>query len=180
MSIEFVSKWRLLVFTAVIAVLAACPYSQAVTILSGPTFAPSSTAPLAGVLQLTTDVDSRISVLVSDGTGTWEKDFYDYTTNHSETLLGFRPGRTNLFLVTVFDKYRNAATASQLLTFVTTSLPSDFPTKRGFDQRAGLDGAWLYTVYRVELNCPEGIRHNYGQLRRGGVVYEIPRGVQRC
>jgi len=77
---------------------------------------------------LTTDVDSRISVLVSDGTDVWERDFYDFATTHSETLLGFKPGRTNLILVTVYDKYRNACTAPQSLSFVTAPLPSDFPT----------------------------------------------------
>ena len=104
------------------------PNSHAVTILSGPTFAPAASAPLAGVLQLTTDVGSRVSVLVDDGTNLWEKDFYDFGTTHSETLLGFKPGRTNLILVTVYDKYRNAATAPQLVNFVTAPLPSDFPT----------------------------------------------------
>ena len=86
-------------------------WSHAVTILSGPSFTPATNAPLAGLLQLTTDVDSRISVLVSDGTGIWEKDFYDYATNHSVTLLGFKPGQTNLIQVTVYDKERNAYTA---------------------------------------------------------------------
>ncbi len=104
------------------------PSSHAVTILSGPSFSPAANAPLAGLLQLTTDVDSRISVLVSDGTGIWEKDFYDYGTTHSETLLGFKPGQTNLIQVTVYDKDRNAYTAPQLLTFVTAPLPVGFPT----------------------------------------------------
>ncbi|HEX7578134.1 MAG TPA: hypothetical protein VF430_08870, partial [Verrucomicrobiae bacterium] len=72
--------------------------------MSGPTFTPAANAPLAGVLQLTTDVDSRVNVLVSDGKSLWERDFYDFGTNHSETLLGFKPGQTNLILATVYDK----------------------------------------------------------------------------
>jgi hypothetical protein len=104
------------------------PCSDAVTILSGPTFTPAANAPLAGVLQLTSDVDTRVSVLVSDGTNLWERDFYDFATNHSVTLLGFEPGRTNLIQVTVYDKYRTACTAGQLLTFVTAPLPGSFPT----------------------------------------------------
>jgi len=107
---------------------AATPNSHAVTILSGPTFTPATNAPLAGLLRLTTDVDSRVSVLVSDGTSVWEKDFYDYATIHSEMLLGFKPGRTNLILVTVHDKLRNDYTASQFLSFVPAALPGDFPT----------------------------------------------------
>ena len=79
-------------------------------------------------MSLTTDVDSRVSVLASDGTSVWEKDFYDYSTTHSVTLLGFKPGQTNLMLVTVYDKDRNSSAAPQLLTFVTAPLPADFPT----------------------------------------------------
>jgi arylsulfate sulfotransferase len=110
------------------AILIIPRWSQAITILSEPTFVPSTNAPLAGLLQLTTDVESRISVLVSDGTDLWERDFYEYTTNHSVPLLGFKPDQTNLILVTVYDKDRNAYTAPQLLTFVTAPLPADFPS----------------------------------------------------
>ncbi len=116
------------VLSVLTSIFALSPNSHAVTILSGPTFTPAANAPLAGVLRLTTDVNSRVSVLVSDGTSVWERDFYDFGTTHSETLLGFRPGQTNLILVTVYDKYRNAYTAPQLLNFDTAPLPSDFPT----------------------------------------------------
>jgi len=97
-------------------------------ILSGPSFTPATNAPLAGLLTLTTDVNSRLSVLISNGTDTWERDFYDYATTHSVPLLGFKPDQTNRILVTVYDKDRNAYTATQLLTFVTAPLPADFPT----------------------------------------------------
>ncbi len=120
------TRWLLLCAVAFVALVGA-PLARGLTILSGPTFTPAANAPLAGVLQLTTDVNSRVSILVSDGTNLWEKDFYDFATNHSETVLGFKPGQTNLILVTVFDKDRNATTASQLLAFVTPALPSDFP-----------------------------------------------------
>ncbi|HKW28757.1 MAG TPA: aryl-sulfate sulfotransferase [Verrucomicrobiae bacterium] len=109
-------------------VLMISPWSEAVSILSGPSFIPATNAPLAGLLQLTTDVDSRIGVLVSDGTDLWERDFYDYATNHSLPLLGFKPDQTNQIQVTVYDKDRNASTAPQLLTFVTAPLPTNFPT----------------------------------------------------
>ena len=119
---------RRVVLTGLTAAILTIPrWSHAVTILSGPSFTPAINAPLAGLLQLTTDVNSRIGVLVSDGTGIWEKDFYDYTTNHSVTLLGFKPDQTNQILVTVYDNARDAYTAPQLLTFVTAPLPTDFP-----------------------------------------------------
>ncbi|MGH7941108.1 MAG: aryl-sulfate sulfotransferase [Limisphaerales bacterium] len=99
----------------------------AITILSGPTFTPAPSAPLAGVLQLTTDVPSRVSILVSNGTNIWERDFYQFATSNSVPLYGFQAGQTNLILVTVYDEYQNSCTAPQLLTFKTAPLPSDFP-----------------------------------------------------
>ncbi len=97
-------------------------------ILSGPTFTPAPAAPLAGTLQLTTDVNSRVSVVVSDGTNTWEKDFFDFSTNHSEVLLGFKPNRTNVIQVIVYDQFRNANDTTAPFTFVTAPLPANFPT----------------------------------------------------
>jgi hypothetical protein len=102
--------------------------SQALTILSGPSFTPATNAPLAGLLQLSTDVDSRVSVTAIDGANTWTRGFHDYGTTHSVPLLGFKAGRTNTITVTVYDKVRNAVTASQPLSFITPPLPGDFPT----------------------------------------------------
>jgi len=100
--------------------------SRAVTILSGPTFTKATNAPLAGLLELTTDRLSRVGVSVDDGTNQWVRNFHDYSTNHSIPLLGFRPGKTNVITVTVYDQYRQATNAAPL-TFVTGPLPSDFP-----------------------------------------------------
>ncbi|HEY1790969.1 MAG TPA: aryl-sulfate sulfotransferase [Verrucomicrobiae bacterium] len=111
--------------------------------MSGPTFTPASAAPLAGTLQIATDVNSRISVIISDGFGNQEKDFYDFSTNHSEILLGFKPNQTNQILVTVYDENQNSATAPQLLTFVTAPLPSNFP------------------VYTVLTNLPSQMEPGY-------------------
>jgi len=127
MIVHLITRWMVQV-TSIVSVLAVSSYSQAVTILSGPSFAPAAKAPLAGVLQLTTDVPSRVSVLVSDGTSLWGKDFYEFSTTHAETLLGFKPGSTNLMLITVFDKNQNSTTATQSLQFVTAPLPANFPT----------------------------------------------------
>ncbi len=107
--------------------LAASTGSQAITISSGPAFMQAAPAPLAGTLQLTTDAASRVSVSVSDGVGTWKRDFYDYGTSHSVPLFGFKPGRTNNITVTVWDRFRNAFTAATPVVFVTDPLPADFP-----------------------------------------------------
>lgn len=111
-----------------VAVWAGATSGRAVTIISSPSITPAANAPLAGELKLTTDVETRVSVLVSSGTSLWEKDFYDYSTTHSLPLLGFKPGETNEILVTVYDKDRNAYTATQSLTFATAHLPANFPT----------------------------------------------------
>ena len=119
-------RW-IIVLSATALACVLSPRAHAVTILTGPSFTPAANAPLAGLLQLTTDVNSRISVLVSDGMDIWERDFCDYATTHSVPLLGFKPGRTNEILVTVYDKDRNACTAPQLLTFVTAPYQQVFP-----------------------------------------------------
>jgi hypothetical protein len=103
------------------------PASHAATIVSGPSFTKSTNTPLAGVLQLSTDQDTRVSVSVNDGTNVWERHFYDYATVHSVPLFGFKPARTNAITVTVIDRSRNQFRAPQSLVFVTDPLPTDFP-----------------------------------------------------
>jgi hypothetical protein len=116
-----------MVFSLVFAVLGVSFSSRALTISSGPTFTSATNAPLAGTLQLTTDEASRISVSVSDGQGTWQRNFYDFGTAHSVPLLGFKPGRTNAITVTAYDRQRNPVTAGQPLVFITSPLPINFP-----------------------------------------------------
>ena len=113
--------------SAIALAFAHSPSARGAGFLSNPVFTPATNAPLAGLLSVTTPVDTRLSVLVSDGTDVWQRDFYDYSTTHSVPLLGFKPDRTNQILVTAYDKYRNAYTASQLVTFVTAPLPTNFP-----------------------------------------------------
>lgn len=119
-----IPRWSCLAFSFTLLVATS---SQAITILSGPTFTPATNAPLAGALQLTTDTESRISVAIQDGEEPWTRDFYDFSTNHVIPLLGFKPGRTNTITVTVIDKQRNKVTADGPLEFVTSALPLDFP-----------------------------------------------------
>ncbi|HVY72006.1 MAG TPA: aryl-sulfate sulfotransferase [Verrucomicrobiae bacterium] len=101
--------------------------ARALVLTSAPTFTPASAAPLAGTLKVSTDVASRVSVSVMEGTNTWRHTFLDYGTTHSLPLLGFKPGRTNFITVTALDRYRNAVTAPQPLLFVSPALPDAFP-----------------------------------------------------
>jgi len=120
---------RNLILIAALAIeLGTAATAKAVTILSGPSFTEATNAPLAGTLQLTTDVPSRVSVSVNDAVETWERDFFDYGTNHSVPLYGFKPGLTNEITVTVWDRFRNELTAAAPVVFVTDPLPATFPT----------------------------------------------------
>src|SRR5262249_959037 len=96
---------------ALIVSLLLSPTARALVITSAPAFTPADAAPLAGALGISTDIPSRVSISVTEGTNTWRRNFYDYATTHSVPLLGFKPGRTNLVTVTVLDRYRNAVTA---------------------------------------------------------------------
>ncbi len=127
---------------------------HAMVMLSPPVFTPAANAPLAGTLQLTTDVPTRVSVQCSDGVNFWEKDFYDFSTNHSEILLGFKPGQTNLMQVTVYDQYQNAVTFPQLLEFDTAPLPANFPTYQVLtDEPDQMEpGYTLFTVFNRSQN----------------------------
>lgn len=120
--------WKLPWLAAILAVAVnVTTLCQAITFTSGPTLTPSTKAPLAAVLELETDVPSRISVSVFDGHDAWSRDFYTYGITHSLPLLGFKLNRTNEISVTVYDKYRSEATAPEPLVFVTTPPPSMFP-----------------------------------------------------
>jgi arylsulfate sulfotransferase len=128
-----------------------CTSSRALTILTGPTFTPATNAPLAGRLQLTTDENCRVSVQVGDGTGTWTREFYEFTTNHSVALLGFKANRTNSITVTVHSLSGEQSTAPDPLVFVTPRLPLDFPniTLHRSDPARTEPG---YTLFRVAYN----------------------------
>jgi hypothetical protein len=120
----------LLCVVVILVVLATKTCSHALTVLPGLSFTPSTNAPLAGVLTLTTDTASTVSVSVNDGKKPWKRDFFDYATNHSETLLGFKANRTNEITVTVRDQFGSTFTMVAPLPFVTPPLPKDMPTFR--------------------------------------------------
>jgi hypothetical protein len=139
----------------VLILLNAASYCRAVTVVSGPFFTPADNAPLAGVLSLTTDVGSQVSISVSDGSETWERDFFDYGTNHTLTLLGFKPDETNEITVTVRDQYRNTFTVSEPLEFITSPLPVGLPTiTLVTNNPAKMEPG--YTLFRVSNNSTGG------------------------
>jgi hypothetical protein len=133
--------------------LLTCPLAQGITILPGTALTNSSTAPLAARLTIATDVPSRVSVTMTNGTESWSRNFYDYSTAHAVPLYGFKAGRTNYLSVIVRDKLGNAATNSQGLVLVTAALPADFPklnllTNQPEQMEPG------YTLFRLVNHSP--------------------------
>jgi hypothetical protein len=133
---------------AILLFLAATLSSRGLTVLPGLSFTPATNAPLAGVLTLTTDTDSMVSVSVNEGKKTWKRDFFDFGTNHSETLLGFKANRTNEITVTVHDQSGNTFTVAEPLSFITAPLPTNMPAIRLLTNNVGKMEPG-YTLFRV-------------------------------
>lgn len=100
---------------------------QALNFVEPPSFTPGITAPLAGLLELKTDAESRVTVTLNDGYRRWTRTFHEYSTNHEIPLLGFKPDRLNQISVTVTDRNRVSISGPEVLTFQTDPLPSTFP-----------------------------------------------------
>jgi hypothetical protein len=124
--------------------------SHALTVTNGPILLQTNKAPLACKLQLSTDVDTRISVDVMAGTDYWSRDFYDFNTTHSLILVGFKPNQTNVIMVTLHDRQRNMVSLDPLY-FQTAPLPTDFPriTLRT-NQPSRMEPG--YTLFRAQNN----------------------------
>src|SRR5512141_640139 len=87
---------RVRYFTKVLAMLLlAANGAQALTISSGPTVVQAPNAPLARILSLTTDVQTRVSVTIDDSSRVWTYNFHDFGTNHSIPLYGLSPNRSH-------------------------------------------------------------------------------------
>ena len=142
---------KLVGIAALASICLVSPPARALMILSPPSFTSTTNAPLAGRLLVTTDVRSRVSVSVNDGTSTWTRDFLNYTNDHSEILAGFKPGRSNQITVTVRDSHQNAVTAPQPVVFNTDPLPSDYPKIVLFTNQPALMEPG-YTLFRVVNN----------------------------
>lgn len=151
---------RLYRFSVIALILSSTSLCQAITILSGPTFTPSAAAPLAGVLSLTTANDTRVSVSVNDGSSVWTRAFHSYGTTHAVPLLGFKPDRTNVITVTLYDKRRSSLTAPGPVVFVTDPLPADFP--RGVlvtNIPAKMEPG--YTLFKISKISNRNLREGY-------------------
>jgi arylsulfate sulfotransferase len=88
---------------------------------------PNLVTPLAGVVQLTTDVPTRVTLHVSNGAEGWAVVFPDYRTDHAVPVLGLQPDRTYTVEVTVTDEAGRSLILTPALEAVTAAVPADFP-----------------------------------------------------
>jgi Arylsulfotransferase (ASST). len=79
------------------------------------------------MLDLQTDEPTRVSIIVSDGSSSWEISSDGFSTDHHLTLLGFRPGKTHTVAVTLIDEAGNIAEWPRPLQATTAPLPPEFP-----------------------------------------------------
>jgi arylsulfate sulfotransferase len=142
---------RLMLFWLVAGVPAYRNSSEAVTIVSPPSVTQAAKASLAATLGVNTDVPSRVSVSVTDGVESWDRNFFDYGTNHIVPLFGFKAGRTNEITVQVRDRFQNEFTAPTPLTFVTAPLPTNFPVFTVLASKPELMEPG-YTLFRVDVH----------------------------
>jgi len=89
--------------------------------------APNPSTPLAGLLELGTSGLSRVSVVVSDGIDEVNKDFEEFNTDHSLTVLGFKPERNYTVTVRVSDLEGTELIEPVVFEVSTGPLPEDFP-----------------------------------------------------
>jgi len=89
--------------------------------------APNPSTPLAGLLELGTSGLSRVSVVVSDGIDEVNKDFEELNTDHSLTVLGFKPDRNYTVTVRVSDLDGTDLIEPVVFEVSTGPLPDDFP-----------------------------------------------------
>lgn len=89
--------------------------------------APNASTPLAGLLELQTSGLSRVLLTVSDGSDEWSKDFEEFNSNHSLTVLGFKPDRAHTVTVRVLDIDGIDLIEPSVFDVVTDPLPQGFP-----------------------------------------------------
>jgi hypothetical protein len=95
----------------------------------GPTITmdPNGVTPLAGVVQLTTDVPVRVSIAVSNGIDSWTREFAEFQTEQNIPILGLKPDSSYSVEVTIEDEAGERMVLSPVLEAITDPLPADFP-----------------------------------------------------
>jgi arylsulfate sulfotransferase len=106
------------------------PLSWSAQITQEPTLTmdPNGVTPLAGVVQLTTDIPARVTLSITNGTESWTREFAQFETEHYLPILGLKPDNSYSIVITVTDEEGQIETLSPALQAETDPLPADFPT----------------------------------------------------
>jgi len=98
-------------------------------VTEGPTLTmdPNELTPLAGVVDLTTNVPVGVSLTISDGRDAWEVEFPDFATEHSLPVLGLKPNGSYTVGVWITSQSGRRQTLGVSLPAVTGPLPPEFP-----------------------------------------------------
>ena len=101
------------------------------------TMAPNPDTPLAGILELETDVPTTVSVTIIENIvvnnaqrnvfAPMKIEFDELATDHALTLLGFTPGKTFSIEVKITDELGNQTVSDNPLFVNTDPLPEGFP-----------------------------------------------------
>ncbi len=119
---------RRVALLSVMSLLASVPMS-ARNVVTGPTLTmdPNGVTPLAGVVNLTTDVAVRVSLSISDGVDTWGVEFPELRQDHSVPVLGLKPSTAYTIEVTLIDQAGQRQKLTPALHATTGALPANFP-----------------------------------------------------
>ena len=104
-------------------------FAWSIEVTLGPslTMDPNGVTPLAGVVQLTTDVPTRVTLTISNGSDSWITEFAEFQTDHYLPVLGLKPNNSYTIEVIVTDEVDESLVLAPLLQAVTDPLPVDFP-----------------------------------------------------
>jgi len=121
---------------------------------------PNLSTPLAGVLHLSTNIPTRVLLDISSGNKSWSIKFDDFKTDHTLTVLGFRPDKTHTIKIHVVNQNGQQSTFHRPLTVTTDPLPDEFPSLVVNKSQPHLMEPG-YTLFDV---IPEGDNSEFGAL----------------
>ena len=118
------------VFLFVLSGMLISTFAWSIEVTLGPslTMDPNGVTPLAGVVELTTDVPTRVTLTISDGSDSWVREFAAFQTEHYLPILGLKPDNSYSVEAIVTDQADDSLVLAPLLSAVTSPLPVDFPT----------------------------------------------------
>lgn len=124
-----------LVTLFVLAVTSACGFDDydfepvVPQVTEGPTLTmdPNEVTPLAGLVDLTTDIPAQVTLVIGNSRDLWAVEFPDFQTEHSLPVLGLKPNGGYTVQIRVTGQTGGNQLLGVALPAVTGPLPPDFP-----------------------------------------------------